>query len=102
MAQISPTLPPGPAELARPGAAQAWKSAQDFEAMALSQFLAPMFESVDSSKSMFGGGEGEATFRPMLTQEYGKQLAKAGGLGLALPIYHQILHLQEVANGGNP
>ena len=99
MTMIVTSAPPGPTELAVPAAAKAWKSAQDFEAMALGQFLAPMFDSVDSGKGIFGGGEGEAAFRPMLTQEFGKQLARNGGLGLAVPVYHQILRLQEALTG---
>ncbi len=91
---ITPNLPPDPAELLEPGRAKAWQAAQDFEAMTLGQMLAPMFETVDTSKGTFGGGEGEAAWRPMMTQELGKQIAKSGGLGLAVPVYHQMLELQ--------
>ena len=97
---ITPNLPPNPAELLEPGCAKAWKAAQDFEAMTLGQMLAPMFETVDTSKGAFGGGEGEAAWRPMMTQELGKQIAKSGGLGLAVPVYHQMLELQ--AKRGEP
>ena len=92
---IAPALSPPAAELAQPGAAQAWKSAQAFEAMALGQLLAPMFDTVDSAHGSFGGGDGEAAFRPMLTQELAKHMAEHGGLGLAVPVFHQILRLQE-------
>jgi Rod binding domain-containing protein len=87
--------PPDASALLEPGRAKAWKAAQDFEALTLSQMLAPMFETVDTSKGAFGGGEAEAAWRPMMTQELGKQIAKSGGLGLAVPIYHQMLKLQE-------
>src|SRR5271163_517030 len=87
--------PPDAAALARPDVAKAWKAAQDFEAMALGQFLAPMFDTVDTSKSMFGGGDGEAAWRPMLTQEMAKNIARHGGLGLAVPVFHQMLRQQE-------
>jgi len=63
--------------------------------MALGQLLAPMFDTVKPAQGVFGGGAGEDTWRPMLTQELAKQIAKAGGLGLAEPIYRQIILLQQ-------
>lgn len=86
---------PDAAELARPEAAHAWKAAREFESMALGQFLAPMFETVKSSEGLFGGGSAEETWRPMLTQELAKQMSKSGGLGLAVPVYRQMLLMQE-------
>jgi Rod binding domain-containing protein len=100
VAQPSGILPraPGPAELANPAQARAWKTAQDFEAMVLGQFVTPMLATVDSSKGPFGGGAAESTWRPMLAQELGRHIAKGGGLGLAVPVYHQMLHAQELAD----
>ncbi len=95
MSQLAPARAPDPLELTQPGAAAAWKSAKAFEAMALGQMLAPMFETVDLAHSGFGGGDGEAAFRPMLTQEFARQLSEHGGLGLAVPVFHQILRMQE-------
>ena len=89
--------PPSALELSEPGNAKAWKSAQAFEAMALGQFLAPMFETVKTSDGPFGGGNGEESWRPMLTQELAKHIASAGGLGIAVPVYRQMLHMQEQA-----
>lgn len=86
---------PDPAQLATPQGAKAWKAAQEFEAMALGALLAPMFETLDMSKSAFGGGEAEKTWRPMLTEAIGKQMARAGGLGLAVPVFNQMLRMQE-------
>ena len=40
--------------------AKLWQAAQDFEAMAIGQLLQPMFQTVDSAHSAFGGGEAEA------------------------------------------
>jgi peptidoglycan hydrolase FlgJ len=92
---------PGAAQLAQPAAAKAWKAAQDFEAMALSQFLAPIFQAVDSAGGAFGGGEGETAWRPMLTQEIARHIAAHGGLGLAAPVFHQILQLQQATTEQN-
>ena len=38
---------------------KSWKAAQDFEAVALNEFLKPIFDTVDLSKSPMGGGEAE-------------------------------------------
>jgi Rod binding domain-containing protein len=88
-------LQPDPADLARPGAARAWRAAQDFEAMALSQLLTPMFATVDTSGGPFGGGDGEQAFKPFLTDAIARQMSAHGGLGLAMPVWHQMLRLQE-------
>jgi Rod binding domain-containing protein len=71
------------------------KAAQDFEAMALGELLQPMFDTVDTAHSPFGGGDGEAAWRPMLVQEMAKQIAASGGLGLARPLYAAMLRMQE-------
>ncbi len=89
---------PGVAELADPAKAKVWKTAQEFEAMVLGQLVAPMFATVETSKGVFGGGAAEEQWRPMLSQEIGKHVARGGGLGLAVPVYHQMLRAQEAAD----
>jgi len=101
MLTAADTGPPDAAALAQPATAKTWKAAQDFEAMALGQFLAPMFDTADNSKNLFGGGDGEAAWRPMLTQEIAKNIARHGGLGLAVPVFHQMLRQQEARTGGS-
>ena len=101
MNTILPTLPPGRpdnAELATPATARAWKAAQEFEAMFLGQLVAPMFATVQTSKGPFGGGAAEEAWRPMLSQELGKHIAKGNGIGLAVPVFRQMLHAQEIAD----
>ncbi len=90
--QIPTTLPPQQV-------ARIQKAAQDFEAMALGQMLAPMFETVDASKGAFGGGSGEQAWQPMMVNEIGKQMAKSGGVGLARPVMEQMLRMQEARGG---
>ena len=75
--------------------AKLWQAAKDFEAMALGQLLAPMFATVDTAHSTFGGGKAEETWRPMLVDAIGKQIAAHGGLGLAAPVFASMLHMQE-------
>lgn len=82
------TLPPAQT-------AKLWKAAHDFEAMAIGQLLRPMFDTVDSAHGVFGGGDGEAAWRPMLVDAIGKQMAAHGGLGLATPVFNAMLQAQE-------
>ena len=89
---------PDAAELGDPRRAKMWGTARAFEAMVLGQLVAPMLATVDTSKSVMGGGAAEAQWRPMLAQEMGKHIAKGGGLGLAVPVYRQMLRTQEAAD----
>ncbi len=99
---LAPAIPPDAAQLAQPQVAKAWKAARDFEAMAIGELLTPMFATVDTAHGVTGGGDAESTWRPMLTQEMAKHLAGHGGLGLAVPVFHQILRLQEATTGATP
>lgn len=71
------------------------KSAQDFEAMAINQLLTPMFQTVDHSKTMFGGGDGEQSWRPMWINALSKQMTANGGIGLAKPVMQEMIRMQE-------
>jgi flagellar protein FlgJ len=72
-----------------------WQAAQDFEAMALGQLLQPMFATVDTAHSAFGGGAAEAAWQPMLVDAIGKQMVTHGGIGLAVPVFNAMLRAQE-------
>ena len=95
-----PTQPIDTTKLPPQQVARIQKSAQEFEAMALGQMLAPMFDTVDASKGPFGGGSGEEAWKPMMVSELGKQVAKSGGLGLARPVMEQMLRMQEARPDG--
>lgn len=71
------------------------RAAQDFEAMFLAQMLQPMFAGIET-EGYFGGGAGEKAYRGMLVEEYGKAIAKAGGVGIAEEVKAEMLKLQEV------
>jgi peptidoglycan hydrolase FlgJ len=75
-------------------AAQAKQAAQDFEAQFLSQMVQHMFTGIKSD-SMFGGGQGEEMFRSMMYDEYGKILARHGGVGIAAAVERELLKTQE-------
>jgi peptidoglycan hydrolase FlgJ len=69
------------------------KTAQDFEASFLSSMLGEMFEGLDTS-GPFGGGQGEAMFRSLLMDAFGKQVAKSGGVGVAAAVQREMLKMQ--------
>ena len=71
------------------------KTASDFEAMAIDQFLQPMFASGDEGSGLFDGGQAEATLKPMLITEFAKLMEQRGGLGLAGPIEAKLEQLQQ-------
>jgi Rod binding domain-containing protein len=72
--------------------------AEDFEAMFLAEMLKPMFAEL-TAEEPFGGGSGEDIWRTFEVEEFGKALARAGGIGLADDVARQMLALQEKANG---
>jgi Rod binding domain-containing protein len=91
-----PSIPSSVARPSRPAdPAKLWKTARDFEAMALGEFLKPMFETVDSKKNPFSGGDAEKTWKPMMVDQIARQIAAAGGLGLAAPLHDAMLRMQE-------
>jgi len=73
---------------------QARETAQEFEAVFLSQMLKPMFESVKIDPP-FGGGMGEDMWRSMQVDEYGEAIARAGGIGIADAVFREMIKQQE-------
>lgn len=73
----------------------ATRAAEEFEAVFIAQMLESMFEGLDPD-SLFGGGQSEDVYRSLLSQEYGKSIAQAGGIGMADAVRREILKLQEV------
>jgi Rod binding domain-containing protein len=71
--------------------------AQEFEGVFVSQMLGQMFEGI-STDGPFGGGQGEQMFRSLMMDEYGKQIAKQGGVGIASAVTRELLKQQEMAN----
>ena len=75
---------------------QARKVAQDFEAFFLSQMVQPLFANI-SAEEPFGGGTSEQIWRSLQVDEFGKAMAKQGGVGLSDSILSQILKMQELS-----
>ena len=90
LAQGQTSSPPMPT--ADRAAAKA--AAQNFEAVFVSQMFGQMFQNVGTN-SLFGGGHGEEMFRSMLIDEYGKLVAKRGGLGISDAVMRTLVSQQE-------
>jgi len=71
------------------------KVAEDFEAVFISQMLAPMFQGLETD-GLFGGGHAETVWRSMMVDEMGKAVAANGGIGVADSVHAHLLRLQEV------
>jgi Rod binding domain-containing protein len=76
-------------------AAQARKAADDFESFFIAQTMESMFAGIKTD-GPFDGGHAEEMFRSMLSQEYGKTMVRAGGIGIADQVYREMLKTQEL------
>lgn len=84
-----------PAE--RPQTPEAVKqAAQKFEAVFLGQMFSQMWTAVERDP-LFGGGHSEEVYRDLLNREYGKSVARNGGIGLADEIAREMIRIQEGA-----
>ncbi|MDD1527008.1 chemotaxis protein chel [Bradyrhizobium sp. WBOS7] len=73
--------------------ARAQKTATDFEAM----FLNSMFSQMTSGlkgEGPFGDTPGTGVWRSMLTEQYSKNFAQAGGVGIASEVYRTLIMQQ--------
>ncbi|HEY5795708.1 MAG TPA: rod-binding protein, partial [Bosea sp. (in: a-proteobacteria)] len=90
----------GLAKALDPATAKAKKQADDFETMFLEQFTQQIMAAPQGSEGPLGeNGVGGDIYKSQLTQEYAKQLQKAGGLGLSDTILRDLLRVQEQAAG---
>ena len=84
--------------VAKPGptkqAAKARAAAQDFEAVFLNSMFQHMFTNI-GGEGPFGGSGAAGVWRSMLTDEYAKSFAKAGGIGIADQVYRTLMAHQE-------
>ena len=72
------------------------KAAEEFESFFMTQMLEHMFEGIETD-GYFGGGYGEGIYRSMMLQEYGRVLAKSGGIGIADMVNRELINLQEAS-----
>lgn len=87
-----------PAARAGMDRAEMRKTAEAFEAFYLAQALQPMFSGVSPAEP-FDGGPGEEMWRSLQVQEYGKALARNGGVGLADSVVREMMRLQDTGQG---
>lgn len=76
---------------------QAAETAESFEAFFISRMMESMFEGI-STEGITGGGNAEKIYRSMLLDEYGKEMAKTGGIGIKNDLMRSILEMQEQAS----
>jgi Rod binding domain-containing protein len=74
---------------------EARKTAEEFEAVFIGQMLQPLFQNLGAEEP-FGGGQAESMWRSLQVDEYGKAIAKSGGIGLADQVFREILKTQEI------
>lgn len=75
------------------------QTAQAFEAQVLAQLMQPAFETVDTSKSAFGGGSAEAQWRPMMVEAFAAGAARSGqGIGIQEMVLRHMLQMQDQAS----
>lgn len=72
---------------------EARKAAQEFESFFIGQMLEYMSTDIDPNGT-FGGGHAESVWRSMLNQEYGKEMAKSGTVGIADQVMRAMLAAQ--------
>lgn len=79
-----------------PAKAKAKKQADDFETMFLEQVTQQLAAAPSGSEGPLGeNGIGGDVYKSQLTQEYAKQIQKAGGIGLSDSILRDLLRVQE-------
>ena len=73
--------------------AKAKATATDFEAMFLNSMFSQMTSGI-KGEGPFGDTPGTGVWRSMLTEQYSKSFAKAGGVGIASDVYHTLIMQQ--------
>lgn len=89
LAAISASAPANPSAMQ----ARVDRAAKEFEALVLSEMLAPLFNSVETP-GIAGGGPGEKAFSGLLQEEYAKAIAARGGFGIADQVKAALIGLQ--------
>jgi peptidoglycan hydrolase FlgJ len=70
--------------------AKAKATAQDFEAVFLNSMFAQMTNGL-KGEGPFGDTPGTGVWRSLLTEQYSKSFAKAGGVGIAKEVYRTLI-----------
>jgi Rod binding domain-containing protein len=70
--------------------AKAKASSQDFEAVFLNSMFSQMTSGI-KGEGPFGDTTGTGVWRSMLTEEYSKNFAKTGGIGISNEVYRTLI-----------
>jgi flagellar protein FlgJ len=70
--------------------AKAKATATDFEAMFLNSMFAQMTSGL-KGEGPFGDTPGTGVWRSMLTEQYSKNFAKAGGIGISTSVFRELI-----------
>jgi flagellar protein FlgJ len=70
--------------------ARAKTTATDFEAMFINQMFSQMTSGL-KGEGPFGDTPGTGVWRSMLTEQYSKSFAKAGGIGISKDIFRELI-----------
>jgi peptidoglycan hydrolase FlgJ len=83
--------------------AKAKSSSQDFEAVFLNSMFSQMTNGI-KGEGPYGDTPGTGVWRSMLTDQYSKNFAKAGGIGISTDVYRTLILQQANRAGsqGNP
>jgi flagellar protein FlgJ len=69
---------------------KARKTSQDFEAVFLNSMISQMTSSV-KGEGPFGDTTGTGAWRSMLTDQYARSFAKAGGVGISKDVFRTLI-----------
>ena len=78
--------------------AKAKSTAQDFEGMFLNSMFSQMTSGLNG-EGPFGNTPGTGVWRSMLTEQYSKSFAQAGGIGISKDVYRELI-LQQAKTSG--
>ena len=78
--------------------AKAQTTATDFEAVFLNSMFAQMTSGL-KGEGPFGDTPGTGVWRSMLTEQYSKSFAQAGGIGISKDVYRELI-LQQAKTSG--
>jgi len=78
--------------------AKAKASSEDFEAMFLNSMFSQMTAGI-KGEGPFGDTQSTGVWRSMLTDQYSKNFAKAGGIGISTDVYRTLI-LQQANRAG--
>ena len=78
--------------------AKAKSTAQDFEGMFINSMFSQMTSGLQG-EGPFGSTTGTGVWRSMLTEQYSKSFAKAGGVGISKNVYRELVLRQAKTAG---